>query len=91
MGHTRTIRKFDILTFCIVRYRIQKRNRNQKKKEGTATMGPRFDETQRCRKFYDRDIPMLIEAIQENTAELKRANDLKEAELKKEGADNGND
>ena len=45
-------------------------------------MGPRFDETQRGRKFYDADLPKLIKAIQENTAELKRANDLKEQELK---------
>lgn len=66
-------------------------------------MGPRFDETKRGVKFFDRDLPNLIKAIQENTAELKRANDLKETEKiererltkgcwneQKEGADNGN-
>lgn len=44
-------------------------------------MGVRFDETIRGRKFYDGDLPRLIKAIEANTAELKRANDLKEAEL----------
>ena len=44
-------------------------------------MGPRFDETMRGRKFYDADLPRLIKAIEANTAELKRANDLKEKEL----------
>lgn len=44
-------------------------------------MGPRFDETQRGRKFYDADLPKLIKAIESNTAELKRANDLKRYEL----------
>ena len=48
-------------------------------------MGPRFDETIRGRKFFDGQLPQLIKAIQENTAELKRANDLKEAELKSKG------
>ena len=42
----------------------------------------RFDETPRGRKFYERDLPKLIKAIEENTLELKRANDLKEKELK---------
>lgn len=51
-------------------------------------MGPRFDETQRGRKFYDSQLPKLIKAIEENTAELKRANDLKEKELASKGADN---
>lgn len=45
-------------------------------------MGPRFDETIRGRKFYDAQLPALIKAIEANTAELKRANDLKEAEMK---------
>ena len=44
-------------------------------------MGPRFDQTMRGRKFYDADLPRLIKAIEANTAELKRANDLKEKEL----------
>ena len=44
-------------------------------------MGPRFDETVRGRKFYDSQLPKLIAAIEANTAELKRANDLKEIEL----------
>ena len=47
-------------------------------------MGPRFDETVRGRKFYDNHFPKLIRAIEENTKELKRANDLKEQELKKD-------
>ena len=64
-------------------------------------MGPRFDETQRGRKFYDADlpklvkaiseIPALIKAIQENTAELKRRNDLKAAELYPNHTRGGND
>ena len=41
----------------------------------------RFDETPRGVRFYDRQLPQLIKAITENTQELKRANDLKEAEL----------
>lgn len=44
-------------------------------------MGPRFDETVRGRKFFDGQLPQLIKAIEANTAELKRANDLKEKEL----------
>lgn len=44
-------------------------------------MGPRFDETVRGRKFFDGQLPRLIKAIEDNTAELKRANDLKEKEL----------
>lgn len=90
MGHTRVVLKFDILTICKVRYRIQKRNRKQK--GAMNAMGPRFDETLRGRKFFDTDIPKLIKAIKENTAELKRANDLKEAELNlnKGDADHGN-
>lgn len=48
-------------------------------------MGPRFDETVRGRKFFDADLPKLIRAITENTAELKRANDIKELELRQKG------
>lgn len=48
-------------------------------------MGPRFDETVRGRKFFEADLPKLIRAITENTAELKRANDLKELELRQKG------
>ena len=44
-------------------------------------MVPRFDETVRGMRFYDSQLPKLIKAIEENTAELKRANDLKEQEL----------
>lgn len=44
-------------------------------------MGPRFDETVRGRKFFDGQLPQLIKAIEANTAELKRANDLKEKDL----------
>ena len=50
-------------------------------------MGPRFDETVRGRKFYDSQLPKLIKAIEDNTAELKRANDLKEQELTSKGVD----
>lgn len=50
-------------------------------------MGPRFDETMRGRKFYDADLPRLIKAIEANTAELKRANDLKEKELTDHGGE----
>ena len=53
-------------------------------------MGPRFDETIAGRKFFGSDVPRLIKAIQENTAELKRAKDLKESELKKELNEDGN-
>lgn len=48
-------------------------------------MGPRFDETVRGRKFFDAQLPKLIRAIMENTEELKRANDLKELELRQKG------
>ena len=48
-------------------------------------MSIRFDETIRGRKFFDAQIPNLIRSIEENTAELKRANDLKELELKHKG------
>ena len=48
-------------------------------------MGPRFDETVRGRKFFEADLPKLIRAIMENTEELKRANDLKELELRQKG------
>ena len=41
----------------------------------------RFDETARGRKFFDADLPRLIKAIEANTAEIKRMNDLKEKEL----------
>lgn len=41
-------------------------------------MGPQFFETPAGRKFFGADLPKLIKAIEENTAELKRANDLKE-------------
>lgn len=45
----------------------------------------RFDETVRGRKFFDGQLPKLIKAITENTEELKRANDLKELELRHKG------
>lgn len=48
-------------------------------------MAVRFDETIRGRKFFDAQLPKLIRAITENTEELKRANDLKELELKHKG------
>lgn len=48
-------------------------------------MGLRFDETVRGRKFFEADLPKLIRAITENTEELKRANDLKELELRQKG------
>lgn len=57
-------------------------------------MGPRFDETIRGQRFYDSQLPKLIKAIEENTKELKRANDLKEKELglsNDEKAETGND
>lgn len=44
-------------------------------------MGLRFDETARGRIFFERQLPKLIKAIEENTKEMKRANDLKEQEL----------
>ena len=44
-------------------------------------MSIRFDETVRGVKFFDRQLPDLIKAIEKNTAEMKRANDLKEKEL----------
>lgn len=48
-------------------------------------MSFRFDETQRGRKFYDSDIPKLVKALSGIHEELKRANDLKELELKNKG------
>lgn len=54
-------------------------------------MGPRFDETPAGRKFFGADLPKLIKAIEANTAELKRANDLKEKEIGLKGVlSNGN-
>ena len=50
----------------------------------------RFDETVRGRKFFEADLPRLIKAIEANTTELKRMNDLKEAELKRGGNDENN-
>lgn len=50
-------------------------------------MGPRFDETPRGRRFFESDLPKLIKAIQEQTAEMKRANDLREAEYRANGID----
>lgn len=54
-------------------------------------MGPRFDETPRGRRFYDSQLPKLIVAIEANTAELKRANDLKEKELEGKGEYNNDE
>ena len=51
-------------------------------------MGPRFDETQRGRIFFDAQLPRLIKAIEANTAELKRANDLNEKLLSNEVSNN---
>lgn len=48
-------------------------------------MDLRFDQTIRGRKFFEADFPKLIRAIMENTEELKRANDLKELELRQKG------
>ena len=45
-------------------------------------MGPQFFETPMGRKFLEGTIPKLVAAIEANTAEIKRANDLKEKELK---------
>ena len=44
-------------------------------------MSIRFDETGRGVRLFDSQLPKLIKAIEENTAEMKRANDLKEKEL----------
>lgn len=44
-------------------------------------MAVRFDETPRGRTFFESHVPMMIKAIEDHTAELKRANDLKEKEL----------
>ena len=51
----------------------------------------RFDETLRGRKFFEADLPRLIKSIEANTAELKRMNDLKEAELYPNHTRGGND
>lgn len=48
-------------------------------------MGLRFDETARGRIFFESQLPKLIKAIEENTKEMKRANDIKEKASK--GAD----
>lgn len=44
-------------------------------------MGISFHETIMGKKFYEGTLPRLIKAIEENTKEMKRANDLKEIEL----------
>lgn len=50
-------------------------------------MGPEFFQTPAGRKFFGADLPKLIKAIEANTAEIKRANDLKEAEYRANGCD----
>ena len=45
-------------------------------------MSFRFDETLRGQRFYDSQLPKLIRAIEENTQELKRANEIKIHALK---------
>lgn len=45
-------------------------------------MSIRFDETIRGQRFYDAQLPRLIKAIEENTKELKRANEIKIHALK---------
>lgn len=58
-----------------------------KKTENCSIVYRNDTETKRGRKFYDSQLPKLIKAIEENTAELKRANDIKEKELASKGAD----
>ena len=64
---------------------LKYRKDTENKKKGEIQVNIRFDETVRGRKFYEADVPKLIRAICENTEELKRANDLKELELKHKG------
>lgn len=45
-------------------------------------MGINFHETVMGRRFFEGQLPALIKAIEANTAEMKRANDLKEKEQK---------
>lgn len=45
-------------------------------------MGINFHETILGRRFFEGQFPALIKAIEANTAEMKRANDLKEIEVK---------
>lgn len=54
-------------------------------------MGPEFFQTPVGRKFFGADLPKLIKAIEANTEELKRANDLKERELSKGCVSDGNE
>lgn len=49
------------------------------------TIGFQLHETLIGQRFFQAQLPQLIKAIEANTAELKRANDLKEAELKHKG------
>ena len=58
-----------------------------KKTEHCSIVYRNDTETKGDRKFYDSQLPKLIKAIEENTAELKRANDIKEKELASKGAD----
>lgn len=44
-------------------------------------MSIQFHETIMGKKFYEGTLPRLIKAIEENTKEMKRSNDLKEQEL----------
>ena len=45
-------------------------------------MGINFHETVMGRRFFEGQLPKLIKAIEDNTAEMKRANNLKEIEVK---------
>jgi len=46
--------------------------------------GPEFFQTGMGRKFYDGDVPRIVEALQNIAKELKRANDLKDKERDEE-------
>lgn len=46
--------------------------------------GPEFFQTGMGRKFYDGDVPRIVEALQNIAKELKRANDLKDKEREEE-------
>lgn len=48
---------------------------------------PQFHETEYGRRFLDQQLPELIRNIEKLNKELKRANDLKEEELKQKFED----
>lgn len=46
--------------------------------------GPEFFQTRMGQKFYEADVPRIVEALQSIAKEMKRSNDLKDKEREEE-------